>query len=80
MIEDYGLKLSSFISFFLVCINLFAYSWPTKYTAIYVTFEGQKLRGHFSENLVLRIYKFLFNSDGKISKEKRIMKVLRIKN
>ena len=20
-------------------------SWPTKYTAIYVTFEGQKLRG-----------------------------------
>ena len=55
-------------------------SWPTKYTAAYVTFEGQKLRGQFSENLVLRIYEFLFNSGGKISKEKRIMKVLRIKN
>ena len=55
-------------------------SWPTKYTAVYVTFEGQKLRGQFSENLVLRIYEFLFNSGGKISKEKRIMKVLRIKN
>ena len=54
--------------------------WPTKYTAVCVTFEGQKLRGQFSENLVLRIYEFLFNSGGKISKEKRIMKVLRIKN
>ena len=49
-------------------------------TAVYVTFEGQKLRRQFSENLVLRIYEFLFNSGGKISKEKRIMKVLRIKN
>ena len=48
--------------------------------AVYVTFEGQKLWGQFSENLVLRIYEFLFNSGGKISKEKRIMKVLRIKN
>ena len=27
--------------------------WPTKYTAIYATFEGQKLRGQYSENLVL---------------------------
>ena len=54
--------------------------WPTKYTAVCVTFEGQKLRGQFSENLVLRIYEFLFNSGGKISKEKRLMKVLRIKN
>ena len=25
---------------FLICI-----SWPTKYTVVYVTFEGQKLRG-----------------------------------
>ena len=49
-------------------------------TAVYVRFEGQKLRGQFSENLVLRIYEFLFNSGGKISKEKRLMKVLRIKN
>ena len=48
--------------------------------AVYVTFEDQKLRGQISENLVLQIYEFLFNSDGKISKEKRIMKVLRIKN
>ena len=55
-------------------------SWPTKDTAIYVTFEGQKLRGQFSENLMLRIYEFLFNSGGKISKEKRITKVVRIKN
>ena len=47
-------------------------SWPTKYTAAYVTFEGQKLRGQFSE--------FLFNSGGKISKEKRKIKVLRIKS
>ena len=36
-----------------------AQAWPTKYTAVYVTFEGQKLRGQFSENLVLRIYEFL---------------------
>ena len=60
--------------------SLFQFPWPTKYTAVYVTFEGQKLRGQFSENLVLRIYEFLFNSGGKIFKEKRIMKVLRIKN
>ena len=53
-------------------------AWPTKYT--YVTFENEKLRGQFSENLVLKIYEFLFNSDGKISKEKIIMKVLKIKN
>ena len=38
---------------------------PTKYTAVHVTFEGQKLRGQFSENLVLQIYEFLFNSGGK---------------
>ena len=64
------------VQVFLKCVE----SWPTEDTAIYVTFEGQKLRGQFSENLVLRIYEFLFNSGGKISKEKRIMKVLRIKN
>ena len=29
-------------------------AWPTKYT--YVTFEDEKLRGQFSENLVLWIY------------------------
>ena len=28
-----------------------AKTWPTKDTAVYVTFEGQKLRGQFSENL-----------------------------
>ena len=55
-------------------------AWPTKYTAVYVTFKGQKFRGQFSENLMLRIYEFLFNSGGKISKEKRITKVVRIKN
>ena len=53
---------------------------PTNYTAVYVTFESHKLRGQFSENLVLQIYEFLFNSGGKISTEKRIMKVLRIKD
>ena len=53
-------------------------AWPTKYT--YVTFEDEKLRGQFSENLVLKIYEFLFNSDGKISQERLIMKVLRMKN
>ena len=37
-------------------------------------------RGQFLENFVLRIYEFLFNSGGKISKEKRVMKVLRIKD
>ena len=58
----------------------YIYAWPTKYTAVYVTIEGQKLRGQFSENVVLRIYESLFNSGGNISKEKRIMKVLRIKN
>ena len=46
--------------------------WSTKYTAVYITFEDQKLRGQISENLVLQIYEFLFNSDGEISKEKRI--------
>ena len=54
--------------------------WPTKYTAIYATFEGQKLRGQYSENLVLWIYECPFNSGGKIFKEERIMKVLRIRN
>ena len=36
--------------------------WPTKYTALYVTFWRPKLRGQFSKNLVLWIYEFLFNS------------------
>ena len=44
--------------------------WPTKYTALYVTFWRPKLRGQFSENLGLWIYEFLFNSDDRISKEK----------
>ena len=56
-----------------------ALTWPTKYTVVSVTFEGQKLRSQFSENSVLQIYEFVFNFDGKISKEKRIMKVPRIK-
>ena len=45
-------------------------------TVIFVTFEDEKLRGQFSENLVLWIYE----KKRKISKKKRIMKVLRIKN
>ena len=44
--------------------------WPTKYTAIYFTFEGEKLRGQFSENLVLWIYEFLFYSGYRILKKK----------
>ena len=31
---------------------------PTKYTAVYVTYEGQKSRAHFSENLALKIMNF----------------------
>ena len=54
--------------------------WRTKYTTVYVIFEAQKLRGQFSDNLVLKKYECLFNFCGKISKEKRIMKILRIKN
>ena len=45
-------------------------TWPTKDTAVYVTFEGQKLRGQFSENLVLRISEFLFNLVVKFPKKK----------
>ena len=64
----------------LYAVWIYISPWPTEYMAVYVTFEGQKLRVQLSENLVLRIYEFLFNSGGKISKEKRIMKVMRIKN
>ena len=46
--------------------------WPTKDTAVYVTFEGQKLRGQFSENLVLRISEFLFNLVVKFPKKKEL--------
>ena len=46
-------------------------SWPSKYTAVYVTFEGLILKGQFSENLVLWIYEFLFNSGDRILKEKK---------
>ena len=45
--------------------------WPTKYTALYVTFWRPKLRGQFSENVELWIYEFLFNSCDRISKEKK---------
>ena len=47
-------------------------SWPTKDTVIYVTFEGQKLRGQFSVNLVLRIPEFLFNLVVKFPKKKEL--------
>ena len=49
---------------------ILANPWPTKYTAVYVTFWRPKLRGQFSENLVLWIYEFLFNFGDGISKEK----------
>ena len=39
-----------------------------------------KLRGQFSENLVLWIYEFLFNFGDGISKRKKIMEVPRIEN
>ena len=45
---------------------------PTKYTAVHVTFEGQKLRGQFSENLVLQIYEFLLILVVKFSKKKEL--------
>ena len=54
-------------------------TWPTKYTALYVTFWRPKLRGQFSENLVLWIYEFFFNFGDRISKEK-VMKVLKNEN
>ena len=47
---------------------------------VYVTFWRPKLRGQFSENLVLWIYEFLFNFGDGISKEKKIMEVPRIEN
>ena len=37
-------------------------------------FQGQKLRDQFSENLMLSIYEFLFNSGDRISKEKKLRK------
>ena len=40
--------------------------------AVYVTFEGQKLRGQFSENLVLQISEFLFNLVVKFPKKKEL--------
>ena len=55
------------------CLFSFSNStWPTKDTAVYVTFEGQKLRGQFSENLVLRISEFLFNLAVKFPKKKEL--------
>ena len=36
----------------------FSEPWTTKYTAVYVTFEGQKLRGQFSENLCYEFTNF----------------------
>ena len=57
-----------------------AKTWPTKDTAVYVTFEGQNLRGQFSENLSVTNFRISLWSGDKISKEKRIMKILRIKN
>ena len=39
-----------------------------------------KLRDQFSENLVIWIYAFLFSSSDRISKEEKIMEVLRIQN
>ena len=50
--------------------SLLAEPWPTKYTAVYVTFWGPKLRGQFSENLVLWTDEFLSNFGDGISKEK----------
>ena len=56
-----------------------AKTWPTKDTAVYVTFEGQKLRGQFSENLVLRISEFLFNLVVKFPKKKELWKFWELK-
>ena len=47
-------------------------AWPTKDTAVYVTFESQKLRGQFPENLVIRISEFLFNLVVKFPKKKEL--------
>ena len=53
-----------------IYINRLSLIWPTKYTALYVTFWRPKLRGQFSENLELWIYEFLFNSGDRLSKKK----------
>ena len=50
----------------------YAEPWPIKDTTVYVTLEGQKLRGQFSENLVLRISEFLFNLVVKFPKKKEL--------
>ena len=49
-------------------------------TRPYMSHLKAKIKSQFSENLVLCIYEFPFNSGNRISKEKRIMEVLRIKN
>ena len=54
-------------------------TWPTKYTALYVTFWKPKLRGQFSENLELWIYEFFFNSGDKISKENKLLNFWELK-
>ena len=53
--------------------------WPTKYTAVSVTFWRPKLRDQFSENLVLWIYEFFFNFGDGISKEKKLWKFRELK-
>ena len=57
----------------------YAEPWPIKDTTVYVTLEGQKLRGQFSENLVLRISEFLFNLVVKFPKKKELWKFWELK-
>ena len=53
--------------------------WPTKDTAVYVTFEGQKLRGQFSENLSVTNFRISLWSGDKIPKKKELWKFWELK-
>ena len=46
MLERTTYKSDIYIYIYYIYISIYIYiSWPTKYTAVYVTFKGQKLRG-----------------------------------
>ena len=57
----------------------YAEPWPTKDTAVYVTFEGQKLRGQFSENLCYEFTNFSLILVVKFPKKKNLWKFWELK-
>ena len=61
----------------ILIAKLAAYGlWPTKYIC---HIWRPKLRGQFSENLLLWIYEFLFNFGDKTFKEKKLQKFWELK-